>query len=117
MGVSIYYTCERNTPMSAEEQQVNVIVAKYNDHFELKESGETFCVYERDDSEPAIIFEGATKLPFSEDIEDMLAALYYWLSCLTEIRRVIAGGEWHVHLDDLDAMWNEDEGWQMLMVD
>ena len=46
MGVSIYYICERNTSMSAEEQQqVNAIVAKYNGHFELKESGETFCVY------------------------------------------------------------------------
>ncbi len=116
MGVSVYYTCERTNSLSHEEQQqVNAIINQYNDNFELKEIGETFCVYERVDSEPTIIFEGSTKLPFSDDFEDMLTALFHWLSCLTEIRRVIPEGEWRVHLDDIDAIWDEEDGWQMPM--
>lgn len=29
------------------------------------------------------------------------------------IRRSISNGDWHVHLDDTDAIWDEETGWQM----
>lgn len=116
MGVSIYYTCERDTSLSYEEQQqVKAIIKQYNDNFELKEIGESFYVYEKDESDPSIILEGSTKLPFSDDPEDMVHALFYWLSCLTEIRRATLEGTWHVHLDDIDAIWDEEAGWYMPM--
>lgn len=114
MGVSIYYTCVRNEPLtSAEQSQVAAIIDTYNDNFEWKDIGETFFVYEQDDNAAAEIFEGSTKLPLSDDVEAVLQTLFYWLQCLTEIRRAIAGGDWHVHLDDTDAIWDDEAGWQM----
>ena len=38
--------------------------------------------------------------------------LEHWLQCLTEIRLVVTDAEWHVHLDDNDAVWVDDK-WQM----
>ncbi len=114
MGISVYYSCKRTKPFSKQEQQlVNTVIEKYNDSFRLKDFGESFCVYDSNEAEPVVIFEGSTKLPFSDDFEDMLDAMYHWLSCLTEIRRVVKEGEWHVHVDDTDAIWDDEGGWQM----
>ena len=38
--------------------------------------------------------------------------LEHWLQCLTEIRLAVTDAEWHVHLDDSDAVWIDDK-WQM----
>lgn len=53
MSISIYYPCERNTLMSHEEQQqVNTIINRYNNNFELKEIGETFQMPQNDSLTP-----------------------------------------------------------------
>ncbi|WP_342512132.1 hypothetical protein MKY34_16060 [Sporosarcina sp. FSL K6-1522] len=114
MGVSIYYTCERAQKLtSSEEQAITTIIDQYNAEFTLKDVGETFYIYDFDETEPTVIFSGSTKLPLSDDFEDTLDALLYWLACLTEIRRSIADGDWRVHLDDTDAIWDEESGWEM----
>lgn len=114
MGVSIYYTCERAQKLTSnEEQEVTMIIDQYNAEFALQDVGETFYVYDLDEAEPTVIFSGATKLPFSDDFEDTVDALLHWLACLTNIRRSISGGDWHVHLDDTDAIWSEASGWEM----
>ncbi|MFD2330797.1 hypothetical protein ACFSR7_16210 [Cohnella sp. GCM10020058] len=114
MGVSVYYTCMRNHSLTnSEEQEITDIIDKYNAGFEMKDIGETFCVYDYDQDKPTVIFAGSTMLPFSDDFEDTLHALFYWLTCLTDIRRSISNGDWHVHLDDTDAIWDEETGWKM----
>ena len=114
MGVSVYYTCRRNYILTdSEGQEITAIIDKYNLGFKMKDIGETFCVYDYERDEPTVIFAGSTKLPFSDDFEDTLHALFYWLTCLTDIRRSISNGDWHVHLDDTDAIWDEETGWQM----
>lgn len=56
-SVSIYYTCERDYPLTEHEKQViTQIVDQYNEDFELKEIGETFTVYHDDEKQPEIIF-------------------------------------------------------------
>ncbi|MEK3905312.1 hypothetical protein [Paenibacillus sp. FSL R7-0179] len=114
MGISVYYTCTRNHNLTgSEKQEITAIIDKYNVDFEMKDIGETFHVYDYDQDEPTVIFAGATKLPLSDNFEDTFHALFYWLTCLTDIRRRISNGDWHVHLDDTDVIWNEGTGWHM----
>ena len=114
MGVSIYYSCERDHNLTnSEEQEMLATINRYNTGFELKDIGETFFVYDYEQDQPTVIFDGSTKLPLSDNFEDSVYALFYWLDCLTEIRRSISGGDWHVHLDDNDVIWDEEAGWQM----
>lgn len=96
MGVSVYYTCERDNSLTTSEQdKIMSVMDRYNENFELEDIGETFSVYEYEQDQPSVIFEGSTKLPFS---------------CLTEIRRSISNGHWYVHMDDIDAIWDEKIG-------
>jgi hypothetical protein len=117
MGVSIYYTASRPEPLSpAERANVDVIVARYPLDALIAEcgvsegeySGEGFCVYPPDaDTEPGVVFEGATKLPLcSEDV--MWAAVQYWCRLLSEVRRVLPGADWRVHVDDHNIPWVEE---------
>ena len=113
MGVSIYYTAERTTLLTEQEQEdITLIVDKYNESFEHTEEAESFDLYAYDDSESEVILAGATKISSSMDVEDLIYTLDHWLECLTEIRLAVADAEWHVHLDDTDAVWVDDK-WQM----
>lgn len=113
MGVSLYYTAERSTLLTQQEQEkVASIVNEYNDKFEHTDDAETFDLYAYDDSESEVILAGATKLPSSMDSEDLMYTLEHWLQCLTEIRLVVTDAEWHVHLDNNDVVWVDDK-WQM----
>ena len=113
MGVSIYYTAERTTLLTEQEQEnVTLIVDKYNESFEHTEEAESFDLYAYDDSESEVVLAGATKISSSMDVEDLIYTLGHWLKCLTEIRLAVADAEWHVHLDDTDAVWVDDK-WQM----
>lgn len=109
MSCSIYYTAERNTPLTdAERISLSNIVKKYNSEYPFDEKAEDFCVY---DSVPEnVIFEGATKLPDS-DIELSFEIAEYWLECLTEITKLLNGCEWTVTLDDDSLVWNSTYGW------
>lgn len=113
MGVSIYYTAERDTKLTEEEQsQINAIISKYNNEFEYTDDAETFEPYEYDTNEPLEIFSGSIKISSLEDIDAILYSIDHWLACLSEIRHVIDEATWHVHLDDSDAIW-DGERWVM----
>ncbi|MCM1506528.1 MAG: hypothetical protein NC177_05260 [Ruminococcus flavefaciens] len=110
MSCSVYYTAERNTPLTdTEKVSVNNIVEKYNSEYPFDEKAEDFCVY---DSVPEnnVIFEGATKLPDS-DIELSFDVAMYWLECLTEITRLLHGCQWTVTLEDDEMEWDDTYGW------
>jgi len=113
MGVSLYYTAERNTLLTQQEQEkVSSIVDEYNESFEHADDAETFDLYAYDDGESEVILAGATKMPSSTDIEVLMYSINHWLQCLTEIRLAVTDAEWYVHLDDTDAVWVDDK-WQM----
>lgn len=113
MSVSIYYTAERDMPLTVlERENVNQIVEQYNKSFDYAEDAESFDLYNYDDSEPQTILAGATKIPVSMEMDALVYTINHWLQCLTEIRLIIDDAQWHVHLDDSDALWVEDE-WQM----
>ena len=113
MGAAIYYTAERATLLTEKEQEdVISIVDKYNESFKYVEEAESFDLYAYDDSESDVILAGATKVPSSIDIEVLMYSINHWLQCLTEIRLVVADAEWHVHVDDTDAVWVDDR-WYM----
>ena len=115
MGVSLYYELKRSALLTEKENSgIADIINRYNESFELKDKGEDFCVYDYDESEPEIIFRGATKLPYTENPDDMIDACMHWVECLSEIRLVIQGGSWSLNLDDMELLWDEDSGfWQL----
>ncbi len=118
MSVSIYYTATRNSPLiDIEKTAIERIVLEKDVSAELEtylETGkgfnwETFTIYDLDKpSTENVIFEGATKLPNNTE-EAIIVGLEHWLDTLTEIRRVVKGASWHVHVDDTDISWNEDK--------
>lgn len=114
MGVSLYYTSERATLLTPQEQEdITLIIDKYNDNFEYIEDAESFDLYAYDDSESDVILAGATKMPATMEVGTLMYTLDHWLQCLTEIRLAVADADWHVHLDDNDAEWVDDK-WQIL---
>ena len=116
MSVSIYYSASRPQPLTlAERSAVDAAVARHPlsallDECDVAEgefNGEDFCVYPPDDAETGVVFEGATKLPLcSEDAT--WSAVQYWCRLLSEVRCVVAGAAWHVHVDDHDIPWSEE---------
>ena len=113
MGISIYYTAERATILTEQEQEnITIIVDKYNESFEHGEDAESFDLYAYDDSESEVILAGATKMPSSMDVDVLMYSINHWLQCLTEIRLAVAHADWHVYLDDNDAVWIDDK-WKM----
>jgi hypothetical protein len=116
VGVSIYYTASRAQPLSSVEQAaIDAVVARYPVEELLAEcgvaeeeyNGEGFCVYSTEDpAEPGVVFEGATKLPLCTE-DAFWAALQYWCRLLSEVRRVVPGATWQVHVDDHDIAWVE----------
>ena len=57
------------------------------------------------------VFSGSTKLPDSE-YELMYAVAVYWLSCLSEITLTLADCVWEVSFDDVDLIWDHNDGWR-----
>lgn len=116
MGVSIYYAASRPEPLTcAEWAAVDAAITRHPLPALLKKcgiaegefDGEDFCVYPADgDAEPGVVFEGATKLPLcSEDA--MGAAVQHWCRLLSEVRGVVPGAAWRVHVDDHAIPWSE----------
>jgi hypothetical protein len=116
MGVSIYYEVSRPQPLSPDERRrIATIVARYPVEALIAQCGviedefygEPFCVYPTDeDTEPGVVFEGATKLPLcSEDV--YWAAVQYWCRLLSEVRRVLPDASWRVHIDDHHIAWDK----------
>ncbi len=119
MGVSICYTASRSKPLTpAEQSAVEATVARHSlaamvdacGANPAEFDGEELSVYPAGGgTEPGVVFEGATKLPLcSEDA--MWAAAQHWCRLLSEIRRMLPGAAWRVHVDDHHIPWDEDRG-------
>jgi hypothetical protein len=117
MGVSIYYTASRAEPLTTTERSaIESVIARYPldtliakcSVAEGEYDGEDFCVYPTDDdTEPGVVFEGATKLPLCS-VDAMWAALQHWCRLLSEVRRALPNTTWRVHVDDHDIPWVEE---------
>lgn len=118
MSVSIYYKARREQPVTPQEISFcKKIVEQYNTSYPFGELYEGFCVYDlksfRDESEKDVIFSGATKLPTvdEDDIDILLSIVNYWVKCLDEITEALPGAAWKVNLDDIEMIWDEENGW------
>lgn len=113
MGVSLYYSAERDQPLSVEEMQsIEHIIQKFNDNFALKQEAESFALYESDEDTPLEILSGSTKIALHLEQDQLFDSILYWLECLTEIRTLIFDATWQVNLDDTEIEWL-DEQWQL----
>lgn len=111
MSVSIYYSASRAVPLTAAETSaVDRVVAARESSFPCQDE-ESLCLYEDGGSEPDEIVAGATKMPVDPDL--VLPVIAHVLDSVTELRRALPGAEWHVHMDDLDVPWDEDEGYAL----
>ncbi|MFF2354750.1 hypothetical protein ACFVVL_33930 [Kitasatospora sp. NPDC058115] len=109
MSVSIYYSARRANPLTeAETASVEHVLAAHAAEFPFSDE-EGVTPYDYDEDEPEELVSGATKLP--SDPSRLLPALTEVLNALSALRRALPGTEWHVHMDDLDVPWSEDEGY------
>jgi hypothetical protein len=116
VSTSIYYTARRNLPLSpAERSAVEEIRASHSIRDQVERhvqtgqghNGADFSLYDPENpSEPGVIFEGATNLP-DNDADAMWELIQRWCKLLSEVRQVVRGAEWDVHVDDHDIVWNE----------
>lgn len=58
------------------------------------------------ETEPNVVFEGATKLPFCSETSHELA-IKYWCKLLSELRQVLFNAEWRVHIEDIHIPWDD----------
>ncbi len=71
---------------------------------------ESFCVFDPEEpTAPAVVFEGATKLPDNSE-EAFWLGLQHWCRLLSEIRRALPRTTWQVYVDDYDIIWDEERG-------
>jgi hypothetical protein len=111
MGISLYYEARRERSLSLVERAVIDTAMSRCPVEELiaavplpaeEYNGEAFCVYPADtETEPGVVFEGATKLPTNSE-----EAIPYWCRLLSEIRQALPDGKWAVHVDDCDIWWD-----------
>lgn len=116
MSVSIYYTATRKQKLTSPEQAlITQLIENYSVDKEIEEYLNTgqgynwtsFYVYDsKSPTEPDVIFEGSTQLP-SNSAEAMFDGVTHWASLLSNIRNVVKGADWHVHVDDHDLTWDE----------
>ncbi|MER5741415.1 MULTISPECIES: hypothetical protein [unclassified Streptomyces] len=109
MSVSLYYSAHRPEPLTeAERAAVDRIAAARLSAFPYDDT-EGLCLYEDAGREPHAVVAGSTKLPFDPD--RVVPVMIHVLDSVTELRRALPGAEWRVHMDDLDADWDETEGY------
>ncbi|MFB6890504.1 hypothetical protein ACFCX4_14440 [Kitasatospora sp. NPDC056327] len=109
MSVSLYYTAHRATaPTRAESAAVERVVAAHTASFPYQDE-ESLFLYEHDEDDPEQILAGSTKLP--SDPGRLLPVMTRVLDSVTSLRRALPGADWHVHLDDLDVPWDEEDGY------
>ncbi|MEU3571836.1 hypothetical protein AB0E96_25915 [Kitasatospora sp. NPDC036755] len=109
MSVSLYYRASRAVPLTkAETATVERIVAARMSSFPYPDE-EGLHLYDGSGSEPGEVVAGSTKMPF--DPTRALPVIAHVLDAVTELRRSLPGARWHVHLDDLDVPWDENDGY------
>lgn len=111
MSVSVYYSARRAQPLTGPEATaVERVVAARTASFPYDDE-ENLCLYDADGDQDDEILAGSTKLP--SDPDRWLPAISHVLDSVTQLRRAVAGADWHVHLDDVDIPWAETEGYAL----
>ncbi len=111
MGVSLYYSLERDDPLAADEQaRVEQVLARHDlDRFaDPLTGGESFGFY--DVPSEGTVLEGSVGIPLDPQQPEQTAeaALTAWGRLLGEVRQVVQGGTWRVHLEDTAMVWIEE---------
>lgn len=117
MGISLYYEARRGRPLLPEERaSIDSTVDCYPIEALLagvslppeEYNGEAFVVYPAGaNTEPGVVFEGATKLPSNSE-EAFWIAIQFWCQLLTDVRLLLPDAEWTVHIDDYDIWWDPE---------
>ncbi|MFF3731333.1 hypothetical protein ACFYXM_13690 [Streptomyces sp. NPDC002476] len=111
MSVSVYYSARRQEPLTGPETAaVGRVVAARTASFPYDDE-EDLYLYDLGGDEDDEILAGSTKLPIEPD--RWLPVLTHVLDSVTELRRAVGGAEWHVHMDDVDVPWDENEGYAL----
>jgi hypothetical protein len=107
MDTFIYYSATRFRPLTpAEQEAIAAIIARYPVSALIAEcglaesdyDGGAFHVYQADEnSEPWLVFWGATKLPPRPETV-MRMGVRYWCRLLSEVQEVVPGASWEVHV-------------------
>ncbi len=107
-SVSLYYSAVRPSPLSpGERSAVDDVLARHDVDRFAGAGGESFAWGRFRDADDVLV-EWSVGLPTSDEAEQV-EALQYWLDVLSELRAVLPGADWHVHLDDRDVPWSEEE--------
>ncbi|MBE5973791.1 MAG: hypothetical protein E7251_04255 [Paenibacillaceae bacterium] len=121
---SIYYQANRNYPLTQSEQEkIDQILKECEENYPFPGRGETLCQYSYDPAEPTCIFSGAVKPPYpcddgndmNDEIEEMQTeALFFLIEWLTSLRRVIPDAIWEASLEDVEFIWEEENGYRLM---
>ncbi|MFG3242478.1 MULTISPECIES: hypothetical protein [unclassified Streptomyces] len=127
MSVSVYYSARRAQPLTGTESTTveHVLTTRAQSFPYADEEG--LYLYDGDDDAGggtdegegtggngngnAEILAGSTKLP--SDPDRWIPATAHVLDSVTALRRAVGGAQWHVHLDDVDVPWDEEEGYAL----
>lgn len=102
MSLSIYYSADRDRPLTGDEQrQISALVAS---HPPAGDEWESFGVYSP--SANTRIFEGATKVSLPGG-GDAWPVIQHWCRLLTEIRRAVPDARWRVAVEDHEIVWDD----------
>jgi hypothetical protein len=110
VGVSLYYTARRATPLTdAERTAVSQVVDTYNANapFSLEEEG----LYLYDRLESGTVLDGSTKLPGADD--RAVPSLVHWLAGVTALRSAVPDASWTFTLDDYEIEWDDHAGYHL----
>lgn len=115
MGASLYYRAVRTAPLTAAERaDVAAAIERYPledllmalglaDEFDYR--GERFSHWKSTRSD--VVFDGSTRIPASDAQTLRPRILKHWCGLLAEIRRILPGAAWRVHVEDADLAWDE----------
>ncbi|MCB7321011.1 hypothetical protein [Lacrimispora sp. 210928-DFI.3.58] len=112
MGFALYYEAKRKEPLTEQEETISKEISeKYCSEYPFKRKVEDFGIYNDLKDQNDIIFSGSTKLP-GNGPKTLFEVANYWLKCLTEITHLLTNATWNVTFDDVDLIFDLDEGWR-----
>lgn len=113
MGMSIYYSASRDTPLSVAERSVlEGLPSRYPTERLRLQIG-----YDRplegldfyDDLQPPEILAGSTGIFGDIPEQGLLEVFEYWLGALAELRLAIVGAAWDVRFEAMTIPWFDEE--------
>ncbi|MGZ3145298.1 hypothetical protein ACVDFE_25520 [Lentzea chajnantorensis] len=110
MGVSLYYTARRATPLTdAEVTAVGQAVDTHNANAPFSAEEEGLFLY--DQLESGTVLNGSTKMPGADD--RAVPSLVHWLAAVTALRHAVPDADWTFTLDDHEIEWDDQAGYHL----